>query len=75
MNIFMHLLTIIIVIYILILPSCAVRHIPEEDIYVMYATPMGPLPLELPMGYLDEENKGQTWMPVEEPLEIEEEII
>ncbi len=75
MNVFMHLLTILMVIYMLILPSCAVRHIPSEDIYVMFATPMGPIPLELPKGYLDEENKGETWIPVEEILEIEEELI
>ncbi|KKM17470.1 hypothetical protein LCGC14_1675430 [marine sediment metagenome] len=75
MNVFMHLLTILMVIYMFALPSCAVRHIPSEDIYVMFATPMGPIPLELPKGYLDEENKGETWVPVDEPLVIGEEEI
>lgn len=57
-----------LVFFILIfsLTSC-VKHIPSEDIYLRYSHHNeGPFIMKMDKGYLDEVNKGKTWIPANE---------
>ena len=47
----------------ILLTSC-VKHIPEQDIYIKVLRPGGKIGIiKMDAGYLDEINKGKSWIP------------